>query len=33
MIYLIDFQTCYKIGRTSDLRKRLRQFKNTRENF
>lgn len=31
MIYLIDFETCYKIGRTSNLKSRLRNFKNSRE--
>lgn len=33
MIYLIDFETCYKIGRTSDLKKRMRSFKTSRENI
>lgn len=32
MIYIVDFGTCYKIGQTSDLRKRVQAFKNSREN-
>lgn len=31
MIYIVDFNTCYKIGQTSDLRKRIRAFRNARE--
>lgn len=31
MVYLIDFGTCYKIGRTLDLKKRLKTFLNARE--
>ena len=33
MIYLIDFNTCYKIGRTLDLKKRVNQFKTSREDI
>lgn len=33
MIYLIDFNTCYKIGRTLDLKKRINQFKTSREDI
>lgn len=32
MIYLFDFQTCYKIGITSNIYKRFSSFKNAREN-
>lgn len=32
MIYLIDFKTCYKIGRTNNLKKRLKTFETSREN-
>ena len=32
MIYLIDFESCYKIGRTFDLKNRMRQFCTAREN-
>lgn len=32
MIYLIDFETCYKIGRTNNLKKRLKTFETSREN-
>lgn len=32
MIYLIDLQTCYKIGSCSDINKRIKSFKNAREN-
>ena len=33
MIYLIDFKTCYKIGRTNNLTQRLKTFKNSREDL
>lgn len=33
MIYLIDFGTCYKIGRTLDLKKRINQFRTSREDI
>lgn len=33
MIYLVDFGTCYKIGRTLDLKKRINQFKTSREDI
>lgn len=32
MVYLIDFETCYKIGRTTDLKRRMSSFKTAREN-
>ena len=32
MVYLIDFETCYKIGTTLNLKRRLKQFRNSREN-
>ena len=32
MIYLIEFETCYKIGRTNNLKKRLKMFETSREN-
>ena len=31
MIYLINFGSCYKIGITNDLKKRLSTFKTSRE--
>lgn len=31
MVYLIDFGTCYKIGITTDLKRRLKEFRNSRE--
>lgn len=31
MVYIVDFNTCYKIGQTTDLRKRIQAFKNARE--
>lgn len=31
MVYLIDLQTCYKIGSCSDINKRIKSFKNSRE--
>lgn len=31
MVYLIDFETCYKIGKTLNLKQRMKTFKNSRE--
>jgi hypothetical protein len=31
MVYLIDLGTCYKIGVTNNLKKRIESFKNSRE--
>lgn len=31
MVYLIDLGTCYKIGVTTNLKKRIETFKNSRE--
>jgi len=31
MVYLIDLGTCYKIGVTNNLKKRVESFKNSRE--
>ena len=33
MVYLVDFETCYKIGVTSDLKKRLKEFRTSREKY
>ena len=32
MIYLVDFETCYKIGKTRNLKNRLKCFLVDREN-
>lgn len=31
MVYLVDFGTCYKIGVTSNIKSRIKMFRNTRE--